>query len=87
MEVKTNLREETETEKRVLVFGWPSDGVGVWVLRFKEEWMKPRDFGKVHMAVDIDERVQVMREYGAVFYGDVDEVVELREGYGSGLAK
>ena len=70
-------RERTELEKRVLVFGWPGDGVGVWVLRFANEREVPRDFGRVGMAISMDERVKVMKEYGAVFYEDTNEVDEL----------
>jgi uncharacterized protein YifE (UPF0438 family) len=73
-------RERTELEKRVLVFGWPSDGIGVWVLRFASEREVPNDFGRVGMAISMDERISVMREYGAVFYEDTDAVEELREG-------
>lgn len=77
IDVQLGVRERTELEKRVLVFGWPSDGVGVWVLRFASEREVPRDFGRVGMAISMDERVKVMKEYGAVFYEDTNEVDEL----------
>ncbi len=80
VDVELGLRERTELEERTLVFGWPSEGGGVWVLRFQGARAVPRDFGRVSMAVSMDERVGVMREYGAVFYQDADEVEELREG-------
>ena len=80
VDVELGMRERTELEKRVLVFGWPTDGVGVWVLRFGSEREVPRDFGRVTLAVSMDERVQMMREYGAVFYEDVEGLKELREG-------
>ncbi|KAL2810220.1 hypothetical protein BJX63DRAFT_423272 [Aspergillus granulosus] len=34
VEVQIGMREMTEEEEKVVVFGWPTDGVGVWVLRF-----------------------------------------------------
>ncbi|KAL2038225.1 hypothetical protein N7G274_009173 [Stereocaulon virgatum] len=40
----------------------------------------PDDFGRVGMAISMDERMSVMREYAAVFYEDADAVDELREG-------
>ena len=73
-------RERIGLEKRVLVFGWPTDGVGVWVLRFGDQREVPRDFGRAFMAVSMDERVRVMKEYGALFYEDPRLVEELREG-------
>lgn len=80
VDVKLGVRQKTEREKRVLEFGWPTDGVGVWVLRFASEREVPKDFGRVKLAVNMDERVQVMREYGAVFYEDEGALEELREG-------
>ena len=79
MEVELGVRQKTELEKRVLVFGWPSEGLGVWVLRFEDEMEVPRDFGRLSLAVDMDERVRVMKEYGAVFYKDADGIEELRD--------
>lgn len=76
VDVELGVRERTEKEKRVLVFGWPSDGVGVWLLRYGSEREMPLEFGRVLMAVNKDERVQIMKEYGAVFYDDVGELKE-----------
>lgn len=77
--MELGVRERTEMEKRVLVFGWPTDGMGVWVLRFRSEREVPRDFGRVGLAVSMDEKVQVMKEYGAVFYEDAGGLEELGE--------
>jgi hypothetical protein len=73
------MTDATEEEKKVLVFGWPVDGVGVWVLRFESYGQVPRDFGGMHYAVDMEERIRIMREYGAEFVEDVSQVEELRE--------
>lgn len=75
--VQLGLRGKTELESRQLVFGWPTNGKGVWVLRYENERAVPRDFGKVSLAVDMDERCRVMREYGARFY-DPEGVEELK---------
>lgn len=53
---------------------------GCWVLRFGDQTDVPRDFGRVGLAVSRDERVEVMKEYGALFYEDPRLVEELREG-------
>ncbi|KAL2803068.1 hypothetical protein BJX63DRAFT_425576 [Aspergillus granulosus] len=70
-------KEEWIGEKKVLVFGWPTDGVGVWVLRFPSAREVPRDFGRMSLAMNMEERIQIMREYGATFVEDVTQVEEL----------
>jgi hypothetical protein len=76
-EAQIGLVELTEIQKRVLVFGWPTDGVGVWVLRYKSEREVPNDFGRINLVVTMDEKIAVMKEYGALFYEDVGDVEEL----------
>ncbi|KAL3457244.1 hypothetical protein BJX64DRAFT_269228 [Aspergillus heterothallicus] len=78
MRALLGVREMTEEEQKVLVFGWPADGVGVWVLRYASERQMPRDFGKIRLAVSMEERIQIMEEYGATFVEDVMQVEELR---------
>ena len=56
-----------EVEERELVMGWPSDGGGLWVLRCERQRDVPKDFGRVNLAVDMNERCQVIREYGGGF--------------------
>ena len=46
------------------------------MLRFVSEREVLSDFGRLGMAISMDERVEVMKEYGAVFYEDPDEVQE-----------
>ena len=79
IDVQLGLRARTALEGRRLVFGWPTGdgGGGVWVLRYGSEREVPRDFGKMALAVDMDERCRVMRGYGAVFYEDPGRVEEL----------
>ncbi|KAK1144863.1 hypothetical protein N8T08_004876 [Aspergillus melleus] len=78
-EAVLEMREMTEEEKKVLVYGWPADGVGVWVLRFANASEMPRDFVRIRFAMNMEERIQIMKEYGATFVEDVSQVEELRE--------
>ncbi|KAF8846867.1 hypothetical protein BDZ45DRAFT_682256 [Acephala macrosclerotiorum] len=81
IDTQMGLREMTEDEKKVLVLGWPTDGtVGVWVLRFGSARQVPRDFGRLSLAVDMEEKILMMREYGAEFVEDVTLVDELSDG-------
>jgi hypothetical protein len=75
--VQLDGREMTEEEAKVVEFGWPTDGVGVWVLRFASAEQLPRDFGRMHLAMNMEEKIQIMREYGATFVEDVTQVEEL----------
>lgn len=70
-------REITEEEEKVMVYGWPTDGVGVWVLRYGSASQMSRDFGRMGFAMNMDERIQIMKEYGATFFEDVTQVKEL----------
>jgi hypothetical protein len=67
----------TEEEAKVVEFGWPTDGVGVWVLSFASAEQLPRDFGRMHLAMNMEEKIQIMKEYGATFVEDVTQVEEL----------
>jgi hypothetical protein len=71
------LREITEEEEKVMVYGWPTDGVGVRVLRYGSASQMPLDFGRMSFAMNMDERIQIMKEYGATFFEDVAQVKEL----------
>ncbi|KAE8402232.1 hypothetical protein BDV37DRAFT_252750, partial [Aspergillus pseudonomiae] len=66
-----------EEEEKVMVYGWPTDGVGVWILRFKNTEELPRDFGRINLAMNMEEKIQIMREFGATFVEDVMQVEEL----------
>ncbi|KAL3486566.1 hypothetical protein BJX62DRAFT_246695 [Aspergillus germanicus] len=75
----SSKEDRFDKEKRVLVFGWPADGVGVWVLRFASAGQMPRDFGRISYAMNMEERILIMRVYGAEFVEDVSQVEELRD--------
>lgn len=79
-DVLLGVRERTELEARVLVFGWPEESTGVWLLSYESEMAKPRDFGKLQLAIDMNERCRMMQEFGATYYPDHGEVRELRGG-------
>lgn len=61
-----------------MVFGWPdsggSDGSeaerGVWVLRYASDKEVPGDFGRLKFVVSSEEKIEVMREFGAIFVED-----------------
>lgn len=78
IDVQLGLQDRTEVQGWRLVFGWPLSGHGVWVLRYESESALPKDFGRITLAVDMDERCQVMRECGARFYDDPGSVEELK---------
>jgi uncharacterized protein YifE (UPF0438 family) len=80
IEVELGAREATEEEEKVLVFGWPTDGAGVWVLRFGSARQMPRGFGRMSLAMNMEEKIQMMKEYGATFVEDVSQVEELYDG-------
>jgi hypothetical protein len=68
----------TDEQKRIMVYGWPADGRGVWVLKYEQADDLPNDFGKVRMAADMEEKIEAMKALGAKFVADPDEVEELR---------
>jgi uncharacterized protein YifE (UPF0438 family) len=76
-EIQIGMREITEEEEKVMVYGWPTNGVGVWMLRFKNTEQLPEDFGRISFAMNMEEKIQIMREYGATFVEDVTQVEEL----------
>ncbi|KAE8312792.1 hypothetical protein BDV41DRAFT_538063 [Aspergillus transmontanensis] len=77
--VQIGFREPTEEEEKVIVYGWPTDGVGVWILRFKNSEQLPRDFGRINLAINMEEKIQIMRDFGATFVEDVMQVEELNK--------
>ncbi|KAF4552066.1 Hypothetical protein D9617_11g009130 [Elsinoe fawcettii] len=81
IETLLGMRQRAEQQRRVMVYGWPADGVGVWVLRFESEREIPEDFGRVKFAMNMEEKIQLMKEYGAKSVEDVAEVEELCDDY------
>ncbi|KAF2148521.1 hypothetical protein K461DRAFT_282976 [Myriangium duriaei CBS 260.36] len=73
-----NIVDEEEKE---LVVGWPTDGVGVWVLKFGDAKKKPKDYGRMKLAMNMEERIEIMKEYGAMFFEDATQVEELDDSY------
>lgn len=74
--------------RKVVTFGWPADGVGVWVLRLSDmadrkmlpDYRKmPADYDKMNFAISMEERTGVMRDFGAEFVEDLSLVKELHE--------
>jgi hypothetical protein len=67
----------TDEQKRIMVYGWPADGRGVWVLKDPQAGDLPDDFGKVRLAADMKEKIEAMKKLGAEFVADPNEVEEL----------
>lgn len=74
-------RFKTCVEKEKIYVGWPSNGDGVWVLRCPGEH-PPNKFSVYDMCLNMDERCEVLQKYGAQFYSDPKECLELTEQYG-----
>ena len=49
----------------------------VWVLRFPSARELPSDFGRMSLVMNMEEKIQIMREYGATFVEDISQVEEL----------
>jgi hypothetical protein len=75
------VRDLTEDESKVVVYGWPAEGAGVWVLRYESEGDVPDDFGRLRLALTMEERITVMQDYDAEFAEDASRVHELRDRY------
>ncbi|KAL5048330.1 hypothetical protein BDW71DRAFT_213696 [Aspergillus fruticulosus] len=45
----------------------------------EEKVLVPRDIGRMYYAANMEERIQIMKEYGAEFVEDVSQVEELRD--------
>jgi len=75
------VRDPTEEELKVVVYGWPAEGAGVWVLRYESEGDVPDDFGRLRLALTMEERIAIMQEYNAEFAADASQVLELRDSY------
>ncbi|KAL2076224.1 hypothetical protein VTL71DRAFT_1167 [Oculimacula yallundae] len=79
VKVQLGMRDETEEEKRVVVYGWPADGVGVWVLKYERANLVPVDFGRLGFAMNMEEKIEMMKEYGAEFVEDITSLKELSD--------
>lgn len=75
------VRDLTEEEAKVVVYGWPAEGPGVWVLRYESEGDVAGDFGRLRLALTMEEKIATMREYGAEFVEDASLVPELQASY------
>ena len=66
--------------RRTLTFGWSADGVGVWVEKVVPYFIWPQGHSrKLELALSMEGRIAVMREFGAEFVEDVWLVRELNE--------
>lgn len=60
--------------KEAIHIGWPSNGVGVWVLRITRReavvGTRSKHVGIIYNAFDMDERCQIIEKLGGEFYPD-----------------
>ncbi|KAL3443356.1 hypothetical protein BJX65DRAFT_298304 [Aspergillus insuetus] len=57
-EEQIGIKEPTEEEEKVMVYGWPVIGsAGVWVLRFASAEQLPGDFGGISFAINMEEKI------------------------------
>lgn len=69
--------------RQIVTFGWPTDGVGVWVLSCKNKVFLPQNYKMIDFAVNMEERIEVMKDFGAKFVEDPSLVQELQEPWSS----
>ncbi|MCJ1255345.1 hypothetical protein MMC24_003161 [Lignoscripta atroalba] len=77
-EVQFDYWSATSKQKQELVFGWPREG-GVWVLVFADGRKLPEGFGRIHMAFTMEERCQVIKEYGGTFFANPEDCKHLKD--------
>lgn len=73
-------RPITHVEKERVFVGWPSQGGGVWVLKCQRR-NPSNGFGVYEMCFNMDERCEVLKKFGACFYPDPCQCLELTEEY------
>jgi hypothetical protein len=82
--------EEGESEKgaKVIETGWPSSGNGVWVLKYDtKKWKEKFGAMLLELALNMDERCQVIKELGGSFFEDPGACEDLRFDMLSSAAK
>lgn len=65
--------------RQIITFGWPADGFGVWVLRFKNKRSVPAACKTLDFALNMEEKIEIMKTFGAEFVEDPSLVQELQE--------
>lgn len=60
---------DLESHRQIVmpIYGWPSSG-GLLVLSFEKGEVMPSDVGRLRFARSMDERCEVMKDLGAIFY-------------------
>ena len=69
-------RERTLQESVELFVDWLATE-GVWILLFEDKEKMPRDFGRFHMALNMDERCLVIEENGGTFYDEAPDMEKI----------
>ncbi|OQO09201.1 hypothetical protein B0A48_06092 [Cryoendolithus antarcticus] len=71
----------TKAQAEVLTFGWPSEGEGVWMLRYASDDEVPMGFGRIRMATSMQGKIEAMQGLGAEFVANGTALDELADDY------
>jgi hypothetical protein len=75
-------------EEIVVQTGWPSSGNGVWVLKYDaKKWKERFEAMLLQLALNMDERCQIIKELGGSFFEDPGACEDLRFDMLSSAAK
>ena len=69
-------RERTPQELAELFVDWLATE-DVWILLFEDKEKMHRDFGRFHMALNMDERCLVIEENGGTFYNEAPDMEKI----------
>ena len=74
--------EEVKKDDEEMIVGWPSKDEqgegGVWILRVRSPKDCPEST-RLRMCLDMEERCELLKTWGAIFYEDPREVEEFKE--------
>ena len=71
----------TREESKIVVYGWPKEGTGIWVLRYDSKDDIPDNFSRLRLALTMEERIVLIQEFDAEFVEDASQVPELQDYY------
>jgi hypothetical protein len=74
-------RLKTRREIESVYVAWPTDGTsGVWILKFVDGRASD-GFGVYDMCINMTERCQVLKQFGAIYHKNPHECFELSQAY------
>lgn len=85
-DARDGSRMLTAAEIEEVFVAWPSTG-GVWVLKFEDAGQLENGFGVYNMCMNMDERAEVLKKFGAEFYENPDLCVHVTKAYEERMRK